>query len=78
MNALISWTITALMVALVAAFALYLVAVRRLPVDRRPKVRTFDRFGRLLGDYENPGGDIAPGRSGDPLQRRMPKKRRAG
>lgn len=68
-DAILSWTITVLVVAAVAAFVAYLVAVSRMR-DERPKVNTFDRTGRMIGLLENPGEEIAPGRKGDPISDR--------
>lgn len=67
-----SWAITLLVLVLIAAFIAYLIAVARLPSFRRPPVPTYDRFGRLFGQYENPGPLIAPGREGDPIEDRAP------
>jgi hypothetical protein len=39
----------------VLAFALYVVAMAKLPADERPKVPILDRFGRQIGMFENPG-----------------------
>ncbi len=39
----------------VVAFGVYAVAMRKLPVDRRPKVPVLDRFGKEIGVFENPG-----------------------
>lgn len=69
-EAVVGWVVTALVVGTVVAFAAYLVGVRRLP-DERPRVPTYDRFGRLLGWFENPGQRVSPGRGGDPLRRRQ-------
>lgn len=65
----LAWAITALVVALAASFAVYLVAVARLP-NERPRVPTYGRRGRVIGRYENPGEQIAPGREGDPRAQR--------
>ena len=70
LESVVSWAVTALVVVTLAAFSAYLVAVRRLP-DERPRVATYDRYGRLMGWYENPGHRVSPGRNGDPLQRRQ-------
>lgn len=66
---IMAWITTGLMITTVVAFVVYLFAVARLP-DERPRVSTYDRYGRPLGRYENPGERIAPGREGDPLERR--------
>ena len=67
---LISWGVTVLIVVSIISFVAYLISLQRLPSDQRPCVPTYDRLGRRLGDYPNPGPDIAPGRPGDPLQQR--------
>lgn len=69
MAEVISWTVTVLIVSAVLSFVVSLVSIARLP-DERPKVRTFDGTGRQIGAYENPSEQIAPGRSGDPIERR--------
>lgn len=67
MTALISWSITALVVVLLVAFVLYVISLHSLPTQERPSTPTYDRFGRLIGlmenpDYrENPGEDTALG-----------------
>ncbi|MCH6468639.1 hypothetical protein [Sinomonas terrae] len=66
---LIGWAVSALVVLVVVAFIVYLFAVARLP-DERPRVSTYDRHGKLIGRYENPGEQIAPGRRGDPRAQR--------
>lgn len=63
-DAALGWAITALILAVIASFVVYLIAVARLP-NERPRVPTYDRLGRVIGRYENPGEQIAPGREGD-------------
>lgn len=63
---LISWLVTALVLTLAISFVVYLFAIALLP-DERPTVVTFDRRGRVIGRFENPGEQIAPGRHGDPI-----------
>ena len=65
---IISWAVTVLVVAAVVSFIVSLFAVARLP-DERPVVRTFDRNGQEIGPLEQ----IAPGRAGDPIDRRQDK-----
>jgi len=66
MSALLSWLITLLVVILLAAFVLYLISLRRLPLAQRPRTPTFNRFGEFIEyaenpDYrENPGEDNVP------------------
>lgn len=81
MTELLSWLITAVLVVVLAAFALYVAGLRELPTDRRPRTGTFDRFGRFIGltenpDYhENPGEDAPSGP--DVLPRRTSRPRLA-
>ncbi|WP_142274647.1 hypothetical protein [Mycobacterium scrofulaceum] len=62
---LISWAVTALVVVSIVGFVAYLISLRHLPSDERPCVPTYDRHGARIGEYPNPGPDIAPGRPGD-------------
>ena len=55
---IISWAVTAWITALVLSFFLFLAGLRRLPKDRRPKVRRYDRFGAPIKADENPGPEI--------------------
>ncbi|KHL01429.1 hypothetical protein [Sinomonas humi] len=68
-EAIIGWAISVLVAAVVVGFVIYLFAVARLP-EERPRVPTYDRRGRFMGRYENPGEQIAPGRRGDPRAQR--------
>lgn len=61
MNALIDWLVTALIVALLAAFVAYLAGLRALPTGERPRTNTYDRFGGLIGRQENPDYHENPG-----------------
>ncbi|MGA0568582.1 hypothetical protein ACO2Q7_14725 [Rathayibacter sp. KR2-224] len=70
MAQVLSWAVTVLVVGVAVSFVVSLFSIARLP-DERPKVRTFDGMGREIGAYENPGEQIAPGRSGDPIRRRQ-------
>lgn len=58
---MLAWSVTALVVALVVSFAAALLSWRRIPVGERPRTRTFDRFGRLVGVAENPDFHEQPG-----------------
>ncbi len=68
---LLSWSISALVAATLVAFAVYLVGLRALPLDRRPLTAVYDRLGRQIGvaenpDYhENPGTEASEGREPD-------------
>lgn len=57
----LSFMITALVVVLLLAFAAYVVAVSRLPSDRRPRPPVYNRFGELIGRVENPDFHVNPG-----------------
>lgn len=61
MSELFSWLITALVVVLVLSFVYYLASLRALPTDGRPRTRSYDRFGRLIGETENPDYHENPG-----------------
>lgn len=61
MDVAIAWAITALVGLLLAAFVLYLVDLRHLPVTRRPRTPTYDRLGGYLGMAENPDYRENPG-----------------
>jgi hypothetical protein len=61
MAAAISWLATALVLALLASFVAYLIGLRALPTDERPRTNTYDRFGALLGRQENPDYHENPG-----------------
>ena len=67
---IIGWCVTVLVVGLVVSFIIALVAVARLP-DERPEVVTYDRFGGVIGAFENPGPSVGPGRGGDPIEARQ-------
>jgi hypothetical protein len=53
--------ITLLVLALLVAFAAYLVSLRALPTTARPRTRTFDRYGDFLAERENPDYHENPG-----------------
>jgi hypothetical protein len=61
MELAIGWLVTALVLALLATFAAYLVGLRALPTDERPRTDTYDRFGALIGRRENPDYHENPG-----------------
>lgn len=63
MASMIGWLITALVVALLAAFVFYLVGLRALPTGERPRTKTYDRFGALIDRRENPDYHENPGAS---------------
>jgi hypothetical protein len=58
--------ITVFVLVLIAAFALALVSMARLPLGERPVTRTYDRLGRYIGRTENPDFHVNPGE--DPSQ----------
>ncbi len=61
MAEVISWVLTALVGAILAAFLIYLVGLRRIPLGERPRTAVYDRFGRLIGFDENPDYHVSPG-----------------
>ena len=72
MSALIDWLVTALIVALLAAFAAYLLGLRALPTGVRPRTNTYDRFGALIGRRENPDYHENPGELAEDAQSAKP------
>jgi hypothetical protein len=56
-----SFVITLLVVTLIVSFVLYIVAVFRLPSDRRPRPPVYNRFGERIGWAENPDYRVNPG-----------------
>ena len=52
----VSWAATVLVVALIVAFAGYVVSLRKLPTAHRTSLRIFDRYGRVqdVGGVEQP------------------------
>lgn len=61
MSQLIGWTVTAVVVALLAVFALYVAGMARLRLGSRPHTPYYDRYGRQLGMHENPDYHVNPG-----------------
>jgi hypothetical protein len=57
----ISWLITVVVLAILAAFVLYLFGLTRLPLGERPRTAVYDRFGRQMGVAENPDYHVSPG-----------------
>ena len=52
---LVEAVVTGIVGLAIVCFALYVVALFRLPADRRPRTSTIDRFGQPLPPAENPG-----------------------
>jgi hypothetical protein len=48
-----SWAVTAIVVALVAASVAYLFSLRSLPTAQRTDVSIFDRMGNTIGEHPN-------------------------
>ena len=69
LDQIIGWCVAVLVAAAVISFVCSLVGVARLP-DERPRVLTYDKHGGVMGEYENPGPRVAPGRGGDPIAAR--------
>ena len=65
MSEITSWLISGLVVLLLVTFIWVLISLRQLPLGQRPRTRTYNRLGQLMGvtenpDYhENPGEDAA-------------------
>jgi hypothetical protein len=74
---LLPWLITLLVVALLVAFIGYLISLRALPTDGRPRTRTYNRYGEFIAErenpdyHENPGEDASedPGTDPEPIGR---------
>ena len=58
---LLSWTISAVVVLVLAGFVLYLFGLHLLPTAERPLTPTYDRFGQLIEMAENPDYRQNPG-----------------
>ena len=54
MHEIISWSITLLVVLLLASAVWYIFGLVKLPVAERPNTPTYDRFGELIAVEENP------------------------
>lgn len=61
MNDIVSWLITALVGLLLITFPWYLAGLAAIPTGRRPRTRTFDRFGKYIATTENPDYHENPG-----------------
>jgi hypothetical protein len=61
MTTLLGAAITALVVVILGTFARALASLRRLPLHGRPKTPTYDRYGNLIGQMENPDFHENPG-----------------
>jgi predicted MFS family arabinose efflux permease len=61
MSTLMGWAITTFVVVALGSFAVALVSLRKLPLDERPRTRTFDRFGQVVAVEENPDYHENPG-----------------
>jgi hypothetical protein len=78
---LLPWLITLLVVALLATFIGYLISLRALPTDGRPRKRTYNRYGEFIAErenpdyHENPGEDAAedPGTDPGPTTQETPR-----
>ena len=61
MEELVSWTIGGIVVVTIVAFIAYLIGLRAIPLAERPKTPTYNRFGQLIGEAENPDFHVNPG-----------------
>ena len=66
---IVSWLITGVVVAVLAAFVVYLLGIRHLPLGQRPRTAVYDRLGRMIGVAENPDYHVSPG-TGEAEKRR--------
>lgn len=57
----LSWVIGALVVVVVAGWAVYLAGIQRLPASERPKILKLDRFGAPIERSEPPDFHIMAG-----------------
>ena len=57
----VSWIITALVLALLVCFVAMIVSMRALPTTERPRTRTYDRYGAFIAERENPDYHENPG-----------------
>lgn len=58
---MLSWLITCLVVVLLLGFVVYVPGLLAIPTGERPRTRTYDRYGRLIGEHENPDYHENPG-----------------
>lgn len=61
---IISWLITVLVAALLVTFVVHILRLSRLPTAQRPRTRTYDRFGAVVGVKEKPDYHVNPGEDG--------------
>lgn len=61
MTTALQLTITLLVALTLATFVWALLSLRRLPLGERPRTPTYDRFGREIGEMENPDFHENPG-----------------
>lgn len=61
MSEVLAWMITVLTVVLLLAFVYYVMSLRHLPTEERPRTPTYDRFGEFIGMMENPDYHENPG-----------------
>lgn len=78
MAAVIAWTITALVILLLLAFIGSLISTLAMPAGERPRTRTYDRFGRVMGLAENPDYHENPGEDGAAMPPAIPENHAVG
>ncbi|HEY7295542.1 MAG TPA: hypothetical protein VH916_10895 [Dehalococcoidia bacterium] len=61
MSEAFAWAITALVLALLAGFAIWCAGLLALRADQRVRTPTYNRFGERIGTIENPDFHIGPG-----------------
>lgn len=61
MSLILSLVITAFVIVILVAFVVFLIGLRQIPLDERPKTPTYNRLGQLIGETENPDFHVNPG-----------------
>ncbi len=61
MTGIIGWAITALVAVLLLACIAAIISMRALPLGERPRTPTYDRFGNLITEMQNPDYHENPG-----------------
>jgi hypothetical protein len=78
MSTFIAWTITALVVVLLLTFVGSLISTLTMPAGERPRTRTYDRFGRVMGFAENPDYHDNPGEDSAAMPSTIPRNHEVG
>jgi len=73
MTAVVSWTVTAMVIALIVSFCIALISLRRTPLAHRPRTPIYDRLGHPIGLTENPDYHENPGEEGRDSPDQLPE-----